>query len=393
MLWLKWGQRLNKSLSKADLRKPTRKLFSALGKRTKSPRSKTRKRWIKSRVNFSTPSGALQEENNFFYTTMAQKQTIALLFLHHHEALTVSSYVLDFGKLTSFDFSWMFTFSISRMGDGTFSAVPKLFAQLYTIHSMEENNSIPIVYALLPNKRADTYIRMFTIVIKAIDEYRPEIFISDYESGVIAALPVAMSNTKHFGCYFHFRSALLKNIHAKELKNSLGDPELAKQMRKVAALAFLPSQEQVLRGWHHVNTTSSDKIRPFLEYFEDQWIGKLRAHGRFPKVQFMMWNFTFQVAEGIPITTNSLEGWHLKLSHLLEKGPRSLSNLLTALILDQASNDDHIDKRTTGIDDRKKPKVKATFTERIESIVASFDPSKPIDEYLTAVSTLMLNNK
>jgi len=40
--------------------------------------------------------------------------------------------------------------------DGTFKSVPLLFHQLYTIHGLEEGNSIPLVYALLPGKSTKT---------------------------------------------------------------------------------------------------------------------------------------------------------------------------------------------------------------------------------------------
>ncbi|KAK9686123.1 hypothetical protein QE152_g37434 [Popillia japonica] len=41
--------------------------------------------------------------------------------------------------------------------DGTFKTVPLLFNQLYTIHGLKENASVPLVYALLPNRTKETY--------------------------------------------------------------------------------------------------------------------------------------------------------------------------------------------------------------------------------------------
>ena len=37
--------------------------------------------------------------------------------------------------------------------DGTFSIVPKLFHQLYTLHVEVQDMVVPVVYFLLPNKR------------------------------------------------------------------------------------------------------------------------------------------------------------------------------------------------------------------------------------------------
>ena len=45
--------------------------------------------------------------------------------------------------------------------DGTFSTVPAIFQQLYTIHAVVFGNVVPLVYCLLPQKNQDTYSRMF----------------------------------------------------------------------------------------------------------------------------------------------------------------------------------------------------------------------------------------
>lgn len=44
--------------------------------------------------------------------------------------------------------------------DGTFKTSPLIFSQVYTIHVLiKENIIIPTIYALLPNKTEETYIR------------------------------------------------------------------------------------------------------------------------------------------------------------------------------------------------------------------------------------------
>jgi hypothetical protein len=50
--------------------------------------------------------------------------------------------------------------------DGTFKIQPCLFKQLFTIHVPFENthHTIPVFYALLPNKEMDTYERLFNEV-------------------------------------------------------------------------------------------------------------------------------------------------------------------------------------------------------------------------------------
>lgn len=48
--------------------------------------------------------------------------------------------------------------------DGTFWAVPRIFTQLYTIHALYNNQMIAFIYALLPNKTMDTYVRLFRLI-------------------------------------------------------------------------------------------------------------------------------------------------------------------------------------------------------------------------------------
>ena len=42
--------------------------------------------------------------------------------------------------------------------DGTFKTVSLLFHQLYTVHGLRENNLLPLVFGLLPDKTEETYI-------------------------------------------------------------------------------------------------------------------------------------------------------------------------------------------------------------------------------------------
>ena len=40
--------------------------------------------------------------------------------------------------------------------DGTFNSAPKLFKQLYSIHGLYQGHFVPLVYATLPDKSANT---------------------------------------------------------------------------------------------------------------------------------------------------------------------------------------------------------------------------------------------
>jgi len=46
-------------------------------------------------------------------------------------------------------------------GDGTFKTAPPLFTQIYVILAKRQGFVFPVLYALLPNKEQQTYVRLF----------------------------------------------------------------------------------------------------------------------------------------------------------------------------------------------------------------------------------------
>ena len=53
--------------------------------------------------------------------------------------------------------------------NGTFKSCSSIFSHMYTIHQMDSAVSIPLVYALRPEKRKETYIWL----MKFFQSYRP----------------------------------------------------------------------------------------------------------------------------------------------------------------------------------------------------------------------------
>ena len=73
-------------------------------------------------------------------------------------------------------------------GDGTFKTVPELFFQLYTIAAFVCGRSITCVYALLPNKKAVTYVRMLRAIASSWQSFAPDKMLIDFEIAMIDAL-------------------------------------------------------------------------------------------------------------------------------------------------------------------------------------------------------------
>ncbi len=69
--------------------------------------------------------------------------------------------------------------------DGTSYSVPRIFLQLYTIHGFYKGETVSFIYALLPNKTYETYLRFFRILQNKAVEFNsvfsPTKFLIDYE--------------------------------------------------------------------------------------------------------------------------------------------------------------------------------------------------------------------
>lgn len=69
-----------------------------------------------------------------------------------------SNRILIFGKESNM--AWVGSVKHLLM-DGTFSIAPPLFAQVFVILAEREGHVFPLLYALLQNKKSQTYERLF----------------------------------------------------------------------------------------------------------------------------------------------------------------------------------------------------------------------------------------
>lgn len=96
--------------------------------------------------------------------------------------------------------------------DGTFAIVPKDFNQLYTVHSLQKSSSFPCIYALLPDRRQETYSRLFNVIKELQPSFEPNIIMTDFERAAINAFQNAFPNAEYRGCFFHFCQSLWRKV-------------------------------------------------------------------------------------------------------------------------------------------------------------------------------------
>ena len=91
--------------------------------------------------------------------------------------------------------------------DGTFSTVPALFQQLFTIHAFFDNRLLPLVYVLMSRKTTSQYVCVFRALTTACQnlglQLQPTDIMTDFETGLIPAIQQEFPNARHRGCHFH----------------------------------------------------------------------------------------------------------------------------------------------------------------------------------------------
>jgi len=95
----------------------------------------------------------------------------------------------------------------------------------------------------------------------------------------------------------------------KGLVSNYRDNENVRMFAKmVLALSFVPPDD-VAECFDKLNRP--DELAPVYDYWEDNYIGRLRRHRRSaPSFPIALWNMRSCVTDGLPRTNNSVEGWH-----------------------------------------------------------------------------------
>eukprot|EP00096_Caligus_rogercresseyi_P004536 TRINITY_DN18856_c0_g1_i1.p2 TRINITY_DN18856_c0_g1~~TRINITY_DN18856_c0_g1_i1.p2 ORF type:complete len:120 (+),score=1.73 TRINITY_DN18856_c0_g1_i1:372-731(+) len=119
-----------------------------------------------------------------------------------------------------------------------------MFAQLYTIHGLIDTTSVPLVFALLPNKTVDAYRAMLDVLKEAVRGFSPTTFTTDYEQAMIRAVGEIFPTTSHQGCFFHFKQCILREVQERGWKGLYEtDGSFRKHINMVGASRVCPSIE------------------------------------------------------------------------------------------------------------------------------------------------------
>ena len=94
---------------------------------------------------------------------------------------------------------------------------PRLFFQLFTIHSFSHGKQFLLVYFLLPNKTRETYNMAFLLLKESCQNYHisldPPKVKTDFELALVQSIHISFPNVSFRG-YYHFSQAIRRKVQS-----------------------------------------------------------------------------------------------------------------------------------------------------------------------------------
>ncbi|XP_078534929.1 uncharacterized protein LOC144821591 isoform X1 [Lissotriton helveticus] len=281
------------------------------------------------------------------------------------------------------------------MMDGTFKSTPHPFTQIYTIHAIKNNTTIPLVYALLPDKNSSTYTEFLTVIKTKILNKSPAKVIIDFELTMINTVTNLYPDAQIQGCFFHFSHAFWQKVQKSSLvEEYLSSSKLQFELRKLTALCFVPPGSV---DDFYTSITESDfftqneaKLAQLLNYFEDTWIGRLCRSGcrRKPRFPIEWWNCYATCLEGGVKTNNSIEGWHNSFNKLIGKPHPNFYNVLEILKKEQGCQELRLAQSLSGSLNPRVSKKSNEMSERLLDKIQEFSLMGASD-YLDSIAYIL----
>ncbi|CAF1004601.1 unnamed protein product [Brachionus calyciflorus] len=277
--------------------------------------------------------------------------------------------------------------------DGTFDAAPLIFVQLFTLHALKKNKTLPLVYALFTNKQESTYKKFFEF-IKSLVKIEPCTISCDFELAIINSIESVFPETDILGCFFHLKKSIWRQIQNYGLVNEYNDMSnednnIRLYAKMIACLAFVPCRV-VITAFGLIKERTPNKMKDLISYFEEYYIGKpgrgKNPIRKQPRFDIRLWNCYERTKLGLPRTNNNLEGWHNGIQSTFRTHPHLLS-FIDGLKLEQANCENLNIKLSTGETFKRLSKY-VIFENKLSEILIDFDENKLYD-YLKNLSLII----
>lgn len=132
----------------------------------------------------------------------------------------------------------------------------------------------------MTGKSQDLYERVF-MYIEQIFKLQPTRFMTDFESGMRAAIKKCYPEAKLHGCWYHFCAALRRRLCSLQLLRVIANSEQARRIyRKMLSLPLLP-EEHIESGYLLIKEEARQNklhrlFKVFFDYFERFWLNLVR---------------------------------------------------------------------------------------------------------------------
>ena len=130
--------------------------------------------------------------------------------------------------------------------DGTFKCVPQIYFQLFTLHIQIGYFSVPRLFALLPDKKEETYNRLFTKLLELRPNLNPQGYMMDFEKAHMNYVRHHFPNVSLSACLFHLSQSIYRKVVEIGFKERYHrDTEFSVKVKCFPALALLPTDDVV----------------------------------------------------------------------------------------------------------------------------------------------------
>ena len=271
---------------------------------------------------------------------------------------------------------------------GTFDTLPPQFMQLLFMASKTVWNVVSF-YALLTNKRENTYERMLRHVQFFTGGVNPVSLNIDFEIVAINACERVFPQSTLSGCLFHLCQNVYKKVRQNNLTNLYDEDVIFRtNIRMMCAIAFVPPLD-VTRAFdilcfHYGGIGANEQV--ILEYFERTYIGQVRGGVRGPPLfKHTLWNAYERVVNDLPRTTNAIEGWHNAFQRSVGQCHANVWKFISCLKLEHAAMHLRIAQDVAGVPVAPPKRVYRQLNQQIRNIVNDY-PNRTMLDYLRAIS-------
>ena len=192
---------------------------------------------------------------------------------------------------------------------------------------------------------------------------------------------------RHRIYYFHLTQAVYRQICSlgyKQLYET--SAEFKMEVKQLCALAFVPLDD-VEADYFVLFDQISNEAKAVAWYFREYYIDGRRRQGRprpTPLFPPALWNQRDRVLADLPRTTNHLEGYHRKLSVLIQKHT-GIYTFLREFMKERRAVVDQIERRVAGFPPKPTKKETTARNRRVKTIVQSYG-NRPLVEYLRGIA-------